>query len=65
MIDNPVKRYGRLDCLVNNAGWHPPHHPIDEFSEQDFIDVLKLNIVAVFNGCKFALPICERPAATS
>ncbi len=56
VIDNAAQKYGRLDCLINNAGWHPPHQPIDEFSIQDFNDQLQLNLVAVFAGCKFALP---------
>jgi len=55
-IDQAVVRFGRLDCLVNNAGWHPPHRPIDEFSITEFQDLLQLNLVAVFAGCKFALP---------
>ena len=27
LVDATVARFGRLDCLVNNAGWHPPHQP--------------------------------------
>jgi len=56
VIDNTVKRFGRLDTLVNNAGWHPPTLPIDDFSVQDFLDLLQLNLIAVFVGCKLALP---------
>jgi NAD(P)-dependent dehydrogenase (short-subunit alcohol dehydrogenase family) len=56
LIDNTVKHYGRLDCLINNAGWHPPHKPIDEFSIEEFRDLLNLNLVSVFTACKFALP---------
>ncbi len=51
-----VERFGRLDCLINNAGWHPPHKPIDDFSLAEFHNLLQLNLVAVFAGCKFALP---------
>src|SRR5262252_3707981 len=43
LIDSTVARYGQIDCLINNAGWHPPHKPIDEFSIQDFRDLLELN----------------------
>src|SRR5436190_15762073 len=25
LIDETVSRFGRIDCLINNAGWHPPH----------------------------------------
>jgi NAD(P)-dependent dehydrogenase (short-subunit alcohol dehydrogenase family) len=50
------RQAGRLDCLINNAGWHPPHKPIDDFSVQEFRDLLELNLVSVFMACKLALP---------
>lgn len=56
LIGQTVERYGRIDCLINNAGWHPPHKPIDEFSIQDFRDLLELNLVSIFAACKTALP---------
>ena len=55
-IERTVQLHGCLDCLVNNAGQHPPHKPIDEFSIQDFVDILQLNLVSYFAACKFALP---------
>ena len=51
-----VAKYGRIDCLINNAGWHPPHKPIDDFSIEEFRDLLDLNLVSMFVACKFALP---------
>lgn len=56
LIDTTVARYGRLDCLINNAGWHPSHRPIDDFSISEFRDLLDLNLVSIFAACKFALP---------
>lgn len=56
LIDTTVKQFGRLDCLVNNAGWHPPHRPIDEFSEDEFRALFELNVVSIFTACKRALP---------
>ena len=60
LIETTVSRYGRLDCLVNNAGWHPPHRPIDDFSVEDFRALLELNLVSVFTACKLALPHLRR-----
>jgi len=56
LIDFTSERFGRLDCLINNAGWHPPHKPIDDFSVDDFRAVFELNVVSIFAACKFALP---------
>src|SRR4030095_3735337 len=56
LVEDTINEFGRLDCLINNAGWHPPHQPIDDFSIQDFRELLDLNLVSIFSACKFALP---------
>ena len=56
VIDWTVDKYERLNCLINNAGMHPPHKPIDEFSVEEFKDLLQLNLVSYFAACKYALP---------
>jgi len=56
LIDTTIARFGRIDCLINNAGWHPPHKPIDDHSIEDFRSLLDLNLVSYFAACKFALP---------
>ena len=60
LIDATIARHDRLDCLINNAGWHPPHQPIDDFSIEDFRNLLELNLVSIFAACKFALPHLRR-----
>ena len=59
-INQATSAMGRLDCLVNNAGWHPPHQPIDAFSAQDFRALLDLNLVSMFVACRLALPHLRR-----
>ncbi|MEP6901140.1 MAG: SDR family NAD(P)-dependent oxidoreductase [Actinomycetota bacterium] len=60
LIDQTVAKYGRIDCLINNAGWHPRHQPIDDFSVEDFRDLLDLNLISIFAACKFALPYLRK-----
>jgi NAD(P)-dependent dehydrogenase (short-subunit alcohol dehydrogenase family) len=56
LVDRTVERYRRLDCLVNNAGWHPPPRRIDEFTPQEFRDLFELNVMSLFAACRRALP---------
>ena len=56
LINATVERFGQLDCMVNNAGWHPPAMSIDETSVDDFEQLLRLNLTSTFMGCKFAVP---------
>jgi NAD(P)-dependent dehydrogenase (short-subunit alcohol dehydrogenase family) len=60
LISQTVEKYGQIDCLINNAGWHPPHKPIDDFSVEEFRDLLNLNLVSIFAACKFALPFLRK-----
>ena len=56
LVDTTVERFGRLDCIVNNAGWHPPPMGIDDTSVEDFEQLVRWNLTSTFMGCKFAVP---------
>lgn len=56
LIAQTIEKYGQIDCLINNAGWHPPHKPIDDFTETEFRELLDLNLISIFSACKNALP---------
>ena len=56
LVDETLKRHHRLDCLINNAGTHPGHRPIDNYTVQEFRDLLELNLLGVFAACQRALP---------
>jgi NAD(P)-dependent dehydrogenase (short-subunit alcohol dehydrogenase family) len=56
LVDETARRFGRIDCLINNAGWHPPHRPIDEFTADEFRALFELNVVSYFVASQRALP---------
>jgi len=60
LIEGAVQRFGSIDCLINNAGWHPPNKPIDDFTVEEFRHLLDLNLVSIFAACKLALPHLRR-----
>jgi len=46
MIGEAVRRFGRVDVLVNNAGLMDDFSPVGEFEDEMFEKVLKLNLLA-------------------
>lgn len=63
-IQSAADRHGRIDCLINNAGIHPPAIAIGQTSLELMEDVMRVNYLATFAGCKFALPYLRRSQGT-
>lgn len=55
-VEEVVARFDRLDCLINNAGVHPPATPIEETHIDDVERLMRVNFLSTFMGCQFALP---------
>jgi NAD(P)-dependent dehydrogenase (short-subunit alcohol dehydrogenase family) len=51
-----VKEFGKLDLLVNNAGFQMTHDRIEEFTTEEFDRTFKTNVYAMFWLCRAALP---------
>jgi NAD(P)-dependent dehydrogenase (short-subunit alcohol dehydrogenase family) len=57
MVDETVRKFGRIDILFNNAGIARPHRPIHEEIIEDFDIVLSTNLRAPFLVLKYVLPV--------
>jgi meso-butanediol dehydrogenase / (S,S)-butanediol dehydrogenase / diacetyl reductase len=56
MVDEAVRRFGRLDIIFNNAGIGYPGQLLHEIEESEWDRVLAVNLRGVFLGCKYVLP---------
>ncbi len=54
-VRNCLRRFGRIDILVNNVGGSEPGSPID-MPEEVWDQQIDFNLKSAFLGCKYVLP---------
>lgn len=57
MIDHAVDRFGRLDCLMNNAGRSSQYAAIADVDLEQFDAVIAVHLRAVLAGMKYAVRV--------
>jgi NAD(P)-dependent dehydrogenase (short-subunit alcohol dehydrogenase family) len=58
-VDACIRRFGRIDVLVNNVGGSAPGDPVS-MSEDVWDAQINLNLKSTFLGCKYVLPVMGR-----
>ncbi len=57
MVDETIRRWRKIDILVNSAGLRGPLVPVQDITEQEWDSVLAVNLKSVFLCCKAVLKI--------
>ncbi|MGE0224417.1 MAG: SDR family NAD(P)-dependent oxidoreductase [Acetobacteraceae bacterium] len=61
MVDDAVRRWGRLDCLDNNVGIGSKGTVVEE-TQENWDRVMQVNVQTMFLTCKHAIPAMIRTA---
>jgi len=60
LVKRAESKFGRLDVVVNNAGWTHRKKPYLEITEAEFDKVYAVNVKSVFLSAQHALPTFRR-----
>lgn len=64
VIEETIKKFGKIDILINNAGIFPRIKQLHEISETEWNEVLDVNLSGQFRFTKFAIPYLQKTSGT-
>jgi len=56
VIDKTIKKFGRIDILVNNVGVLPKMKPLDKITEKEWNEIIDVNLNSHFRFTKYVIP---------
>jgi dihydroanticapsin dehydrogenase len=56
VVKKTLERFGKIDILVNNAGIFPQVKPLHEISEEEWNEVIDINLTGQFRFTKAVIP---------
>ena len=56
-VRDGVGRYGRIDALVNSAGFAGSTVPLDAYDPDEWRRIIDVNLVGLFNVCRAVVPV--------
>lgn len=60
VINKIIKKFGRIDVLVNNAGILPKMKPLHKISEKEWNDIIDINLTGQFRFTKHVVPYMKK-----
>ena len=64
VVKDIIKKYGRLDILVNNAGVFPRIKKLHEIDDDEWEEVLDVNLTGSFRFCRECIPHLIKTSGT-
>jgi len=60
VITKTIKKFGRIDILVNNVGVLPKMKPLDKITEKEWNEIIDVNLNGHFRFTKYVIPYMKK-----
>ena len=60
LVSQVTERFGRIDVLVNNAGFQTSPTPVDETTEEQYDSVMTVNVKGLFLTTRAVVPVMKK-----